>query len=100
MTHWRLASEKPRSACAEGRATFTTVASSRIMIWAMTRTPRAVQRRSWWGLGEAVKRAPTASGAAEAPAAPEGSIVLIFFTPRAGKSERQDEAPLRLLTPT
>src|SRR5579859_7295097 len=34
-----------------------------------------------------------------APAAPRGFIVLICFTPRAVKSEHQDEAPLRSLLP-
>jgi hypothetical protein len=39
----------------------------------------------------------TASAVAVAPGALEGGLVLIFFTPRAVKSEHQGEAPLRSL---
>ena len=51
------------------------------------------------GIGGAVKCASTASAAAEAPGAPEGSLVLIFFSPGVVWSERQGEAPLRSLIP-
>jgi hypothetical protein len=39
-------------------------------------------------------------GAAGVSAATRGFIVLICFTPRAVKSQHQDEAPLRSLPPT
>ncbi len=50
ITHWRLSSEKPRSAWAEGSAMFTIVASRTTISWASPSTARISQRREWWGL--------------------------------------------------
>ena len=45
-THWRELVEKSRSAWIDGSATFTTVASSTTMNWAMQTSTRTSQRRS------------------------------------------------------
>jgi hypothetical protein len=45
ITHCRSASEKPRSACADGSATFMTVASSAIISCASDANASAIHRR-------------------------------------------------------
>ena len=46
MIHWRWSSEKPSSACADGRAMLTIVTSSTTSSCAMPMTARISQRRS------------------------------------------------------
>ena len=47
MIHWRSPSEKPRSACAAGRAMFTTVASSTTISWARATVASVHHLREW-----------------------------------------------------